>query len=318
MQNKQKSLVTKNKVPISIRAKITLPFLILAIAIIVGAAFILTRIVFDTIEERFTNQLMEGAQLASESMVVEEDKMLETLRLLAFSDGVADALMNGDPERLRELTFGQIINNQQEAVEFLDTSGNLVLSMRHRANGRIEEYEFLTGGQTEFAQLDFVQKVLHENVDILGNKYAGLVQIEQSNYFYIAGPVQTQDGELVGVILVGKSLPTLAQQMREQTLAQITYYSNQGEVITSTFIEPAQLTANEANTVLNNQNTSSFQRDTSRNLNVRNIGYRELLGVWEARGNADIGLIGVSLGESYLVSTTRVTRLQIGLLASVV
>ena len=61
-----------NNLPINIKEKVTIPYLILGIILIVGAAFVVTRVVFDTIEERFTNQLLEAGILASERMVVEE------------------------------------------------------------------------------------------------------------------------------------------------------------------------------------------------------------------------------------------------------
>jgi HD-GYP domain-containing protein (c-di-GMP phosphodiesterase class II) len=49
---------------------------------------------------------------------------------------------------------------------------------------------------------------------------------------------------------------------------------------------------------------------------VRNIGYREIFSAWEVRGGKDLGVIGIALGESFLVSTSRVTRRQITFLAA--
>jgi cell division protein FtsB len=49
-----------------IRVKITLPYLILALALAVGSAYVVTQIVFDTIDERFTNQRLRAEKLASE------------------------------------------------------------------------------------------------------------------------------------------------------------------------------------------------------------------------------------------------------------
>ena len=83
-----------NNLPLNIKEKVTLPYLILGVLLVIGAAFVVTRVVFDTIEERFTNQLLEAGILASERMVVEEDQMLKVLRLLAYSDGVPEALKN--------------------------------------------------------------------------------------------------------------------------------------------------------------------------------------------------------------------------------
>ena len=55
-----------------IRLKVTLPYLILALIIAMAGAYIITQLVFDTIEERFTNQLIETGKIAAEWMVKEE------------------------------------------------------------------------------------------------------------------------------------------------------------------------------------------------------------------------------------------------------
>ena len=166
---------TFNNLPLNLKEKVTLPYLILRIILVIGAAFVVTRVVFDTIEERFTNQLLEAGILASERMVVEEDQMLKVLRLLAYSNGVSEALQNGEPERLRELTFGNIVNHRQPAVVFLDLQGNIILSTYHITGGNIEEYEFGTGGESVYKDQPFVQSVLQGVTDESGNKFTGYV-----------------------------------------------------------------------------------------------------------------------------------------------
>lgn len=307
-----------NNLPINIKEKVTIPYLILGIILIVGAAFVVTRVVFDTIEERFTNQLLEAGILASERMVVEENQMLKVLRLLAYSEGVPDALENADPERLRELTIGNIINNRQAAVLFLDMEGKLVLSAYHIQGGNVEEYEFSSGGFSALKDQPFVSSVLSGEIDNEGNKFSGYSQTEQGNYFFISGPVLNDNREQIGVVLLGKPLDDLAQQIREETLAQITIYDLQGEPLASTFSSAFPLVTAEVSSILDHQDDSTFMETNSRNVSVRNIGYREIFSAWEVRGGKDLGVLGIGLGESFLVSTTRATRLQIALLAVLV
>ncbi len=300
-----------NRVPLSIRAKITVPYIILATLLAFGAALIVTRIVFDTIEERFTNQLIEAGKLASERMVEEENQLLSSLRQLAFSEGVPAAIIENDPIKLRKLTFGTTVNNQLEAVEFLDLSGNLVLSMYHKNGGLVEEYDFLTGSFTPLSECSSVRNVLDQRRDILGDKFSEVVETTRGHYFLVAGPVYSSKNELAGVIVVGKSVDSIANQFREKTLSQITMYNPQGLVISSTFLTPIQLSPEVAASLLEQQDNISFQRRTTRTLEQSNLGYRELLGIWEGRGDTDLGILGVSLGESFLVSTTHTTRIQI-------
>jgi len=307
---------TFNNLPLNIKEKVTLPYLILGILLVVGAAFIVMRVVFDTIEERFTNQLLEAGILASERMVVEEDQMLKVLRALAYSDGVPQALESTDPEKLRELTIGNIVNHRQEAAIFLDMQGNVVLSAYHIEGGNIEEYEFLTGGEFYFKDQPFVQAVLNKEIDQEGNKFSGYVHTDHGYYFFISGPVLSENNDPIGVLLIGTPLTELAKQIREETLAQITIYDLAGIPLASTFPTPSRLETSDVTNILEIQDEQSLMDKNSRNLEVRNIGYREIFTAWEVRGGQDQGVMGIALGESFLVSTTRVTRIQISFLAA--
>jgi len=304
-----------NKLPLNIREKVTLPYLFLSIILLIAAAFVVTQVVFDTVEERFTNQLIESANLANSRMVEEENQMLKVLRLLANTNGVAEALLENEPQTLRTLTFGTVLNHQQEIVDFLDLSGNRLLSMSHNSGGNIEDYDFSTGGSNNFKEYVFVQHVLLQHQDNRGDKFSGLINSNGNDIFYVAGPVYSAEKELVGVILVGNSLATIAHQIREETLSQITLYDFEGNILASTFSSPLQLSDQEVRNVVSNQLFASFIRtNSSRDLNVRDLNYREILSSWNVRGDTNLGVMGVALGESFLVSTTKVTRLQISIM----
>lgn len=301
-----------NKLPLNIREKVTIPYLFLSIILLFGAAYVVTQVVFDTVEERFTNQLIESSSLATTRMVEEENQMLKVLRLLAYSTGVPDALAENNPENLRSLTFGIILNNQTKVVEFLDVKGKRILSVNHRMGENIENYDFSTGGGDIFSEQAFVQNALLQHVDARGDKYAGYVKNDGRDYFYVSGPVYTDNNEFAGVILVGTPISSLVSQLREETLAQITLYDFEGKILASTFTSPLELANQEVrNVVLNQTNASFIRSSSSRDMNVRNIGYRELLTSWKVRGETRLGVMGVALNESFLVSTTKVTRLQI-------
>ncbi len=306
------------EVRVSIRAKITLPYILLALMLAAGAAYVVTQIVFDSIEERFTNQLIEGGLLASEWVVREEDRLLETLRLLAYTQGVAGSLKDGDAEGLREMTFGVVVNNQEEAVEFLDAGGKIVLSMRHKDGGRIEEYDFVTGGEGLFAESDFVQDVLAGKIDHLGDKYAGYIQSPAGDYFYVSGPIYDQEEVFVGVVLIGKRLSTFVRQIRQETLAQVTLYNFQGKTVASTFNNPDSLPAEKVAEILSRQDDATLRRELAapRDLEVGNIEYAQLLEPWEIRGDVDLGLMGVALPKTFLVTASNLTRIKVFALVS--
>lgn len=301
-----------------LRAKITIPFLILAIGLAIGAAYVITQIVFDTIDERFTNQLIESGKLAAEGMVRQEDNLLRSLRLFSYAEGIPEAVEANDIDQLKGLSFGITVNQGDEMVSFLDKEGQLVFGLTHLSGGSIADYEFSTKTDFEYSRVPFIRAVLEEQIDELGDKYSGLVHYEGNDLFYVAGPIYNNQGEFSGAVLVGKTLDSILRQIHDETLAQITVYDSSGLPFGSTFFEPSELEISAAKAVLVNQDQASYTRniDNRRGLNVSNIDYEEIIGPWEGRGNEDLGLIGVSLPRTFLVSASNATRLQITGLAT--
>ena len=294
-------------VRVPIRVKLTLPFAVLALFFAIAAVYLGSRFLLESFQERFTNQLIDTRTLSADWMVQEESRMLETLRLLSNTEGVAEAIQTGDAGRLREIALPIGINYQEEAIEFLDPQGSTVLSLRSQPGGDVENYESLQGESSQ-ANWDFVQRVLQQEVDQQGDKYAGLVHAPWGAYFYIAGPILQED-QLAGVVLVGKSTATLARQVRQDTLAQITFYDLNGVPLVSTVLDSGQipsLTAQLRSGVLQKQDAESLIRG----LSVASARYSEILGPWEARNGQDIGIMGVALTENFLLRPSTFTRFQ--------
>jgi HD-GYP domain-containing protein (c-di-GMP phosphodiesterase class II) len=290
-----------------IRMKITLPYLILAFIIAMVGAYIVTQVVFDTIEERFTNQLLETGKIASESIVKEENKLLETLRLVAHTQGTAEALRDGNAEALREISLPILINSSVEALEIVDTSGTSILSLRHRKGDPLEIYD-VSRGDSSFLHWDIVGSVLDQQVDGIGDKYAGIERAAWGDYLYVSGPIRDQDQSLGGVILIGDSLEKVGQEIRETTLSQVTIYDFDGQEITTTFIETgSKLGKEKVREVIARQDGESYLQEVSN----ANISYQEVLAPLEVRSGNDIGIIGTSLAKTFLVRASNVTRFQI-------
>jgi HD-GYP domain-containing protein (c-di-GMP phosphodiesterase class II) len=290
-----------------IRMKITIPYLFLALVIAMVGAYIVTQIVFDTIEERFTNQLLETGKIASEWIVKEEDKLLETLRLVAHTSGTAEAVEDNNAEMLREIAFPILLNASAEALEILDKDGVSILSMRHRTGGQLEQYD-VSRGDSSFQSWEIVNQVLNQQTDHIGDKYAGFALAEWGDYLYVTGPIFDQDQELAGAILIGDSLNKIAQGIRETTLSQVTIYDLEGRQIATTLIEPAAPLDKEiAREVVARQDEESYFQEFS----SANIAYQEVVAPFEIRSGADVGILGTSLARTFLVQTSNITRFQI-------
>ncbi len=297
-----------NQLPL--RIKITIPYFFLAVLIAVSAAFLVSNIIFHTVEERFNNQLGEVGKLSSELMVVEENKLLETLRLITYSQNVVFHISQHDPEELRNASLGIAINQQADAVEFLDKDGYLVLSMRHKEGSTIEDYAYTTGGNNEtFTNLEFVNKVLTNQEDQFGDKFSGYFEADWGNYFYVAGPVFDEANQFQGVIMIGTRLDNLVIRLHEKVLAQVTVYTDNGKVLASSFPYPPDTLAAELPAAVFSSQDNAISK--LRNFSISNLGYYEILGPWEVRGDRDLGIIGAALRENFIVKQSPATRFQI-------
>lgn len=287
---------------LTLRAKIILPYFLIVLLLAFGVAYVGTRLVFDTIEERFVNQLYEAGVLASNWMAQEENRLLETLRLVARAEGIVEIIQRRDAEKLRELAYPIAVNAREQALVILDAEGVALLSMYHIDGGKLEEYEFSRGDDV-WKSFPFVQNVLQGVTDARGDKFADVIKSTHTDYFYIAGPVTNAHGQVVGVIIVGKTLTTLTAEIRQSTLAQVTLYRNDGSLLATTLAQtPALPLADVAGVVANPMN-HSFLRGYS----VVGIPYRQVVGPWKARGDRELGWQGIAFAENFLVRVSQNT-----------
>jgi adenylate cyclase len=302
---------TMPRVRIPVRIKITLPYLILAVLFALATAYIVSQMVFDTVQDRFLNQLLATGKQSADWMVQEEDRLLSTLRSIANTEGVGEALAAGDSESLRNFILPIAVNNDEEAVELLNMDMVSQLSMRLPAGVSAGDYQ-IERGETFFKDEGFVRLVAAGVVDELGDKYPGVVVAPWGAYFYVAGPVFDTENNQIGMVLVGKSLNRLAAEMQADTLGAISFYDFEGNVLQSTIFQANEVTFTVAQDrvlqILGGQDNSSITRD----IKVNSVEYSELLGIWEARsGQMDIGLLGTSLPQAFLIRTSQVTRIQV-------
>lgn len=290
---------------LSIRAKLTLPYVLLSLLIALGGGAIVTQVVIDSVEDRFTNQLIETRKLASELVVREESRLLETLRLLTYTQGMAPAILQGDPSAILKLAYPVAFNSGEDVVLVLGKDGTVLAAMLKTEQG---EYEF-PSVEEKLDSLPFVAHLVQQDVDEKGDKYAGVSKTDWGTYFFVSGPVDTEQGDFVGAVLVGKSLQSIVQEIREETLSQSTIYDASFRPIASTFIEFPVPPGVAPETVVQNKDTQSLVR----NVEISNVAYTEVLSAWEVRGGEDYGILGTALPQTFLTRTNRITRFNVAL-----
>ena len=189
-----KKMVIPKKPRLSIRAKLTLPYIALSILIALTGGFVLTRIVINSVEERFTNQLIESRKLASDSMVREEERLLESLRLISFVEGLPSLLQENDKNGLKNLIYPIAFNFDLDAVIVLNNKADFITSIiKSTDSGDFSLPDF----KIDFSKLLFIQNVINQNVEIGGDKFAGIIYSDFGNYFSISGPVHNDSGEYI-------------------------------------------------------------------------------------------------------------------------
>src|SRR4030042_656870 len=83
-----------------IRWKIILPYVFLSAILAIVATYLVTRLVTSSLTERFDNQLVEAGRVTADDVVRKEREHLETVRAVAFTEGVAGALAGKEGQRL--------------------------------------------------------------------------------------------------------------------------------------------------------------------------------------------------------------------------
>ena len=312
---RQEPLKQGVRVRMPVRIKITVPYLLLALAFALASAYVISQVVLQSVQDRFLNQLVAAGHQTADWMVHEEDRLLGTLRLVANSEGMEAAIRSQDSDALRALVLPVAANANEEDVEILSTQGNALLSMRLKAGGNVADYEY-SRGDTSLSGQKFVRQILQVGPDALGDKYAGMVEASWGNLFFVGGPVYGTDGKVIGAVLVGKTARTLVRQASQDTVASISLYDPEGKLLASTVFNDPQsdpLTQQQAAQLLNNQDQSSV----SRTFTVAQVDYTELLGPWEARSGSDLGEVGTALAQTFLVHTSDITQLDIFILVTV-
>jgi putative nucleotidyltransferase with HDIG domain len=295
-----------------IRWKIILPYIFLAALLAIIATYLVTRLVADSLTERFDNQLVEAGRVTADDVVRKEREHLETVRAVAFTEGVAQSIQAKDRATLESLVEPIAVNAGVERLEILDAKGQRLkaLSLSDAAGLRYQEIS----NADQPASWPLVGRVLEGSTDQLGDKFAQIVETSEGFVLYTAGPI-FGDGGLAGVVLVGTRLDSFAKAAKEKALADITIYDFAGKPLVSTFVLPDGSTGNEAHLDIDPAVVDVATDGTVAVRERRSLWGREydlLYGRLDVRDQA-VGLYSVGLSSHYIFSAGSLTRLQMSI-----
>jgi len=295
-----------------IRFKIILPFAFLTLMVAIIGIYLSTRLVADSLEERFSRQLVESGSVAADSLAQREKLHLSALRAIAFTEGIDEAILAGDREKIQTLLFPLVANYNVDRVDVVNAAGLQLLEI-HRPPGTTDVEDYVATGEanlTDWPAWPVVQKVLSGVVDSQGDKYATLATIDGDRLFLTVGPVKRGD-ELVGAVVVSSYVHDLLRSLAQATFAEISLYDLEGRLLDTTLpgneeLETVLAIGPEARALLALDGESNLQRPVS----LRGREYDLLFGVFRARGQPQ-GFYSVALQTTFIVSYGTAVRSQL-------
>lgn len=214
----------------SIRFKVILPYLILTLLVAVTGVYVVTKLVANTLNERLVNQLLEAGRVVSDELVRQEIKHVETARIVAYTTGLAEAMLDDDRQAVASLAVPVADGLGVENLVLINTKGEEVLHLLRNANGELEPVDQYTGA----ANSTIVQSLLSlGDAESAPWRSLGTNLVDGRNYYYTALPIPLKK-QFAGVVLIGTSFNTILPNLKNTSLADITIYANEGQAIATT------------------------------------------------------------------------------------
>ena len=214
----------------SIRFKVILPYLLLTLIVAVTGAYVVTRLVSSSLNERLSNQLLEAGRVVSDTLARQEIKHLEAARILAYTRGLGDALQAGEVEQVSSLAKPVTGGLNVESLIMFNAMGRESLHLIKQSNGTIMDVTQLDRTST----LSIVDDLVAANdVDGLPVREMAIDSVDGRYYYYTAIPAVSEN-RMAGVVVVGTSLNTILPILKSTSLADLIIYSENGQAIAST------------------------------------------------------------------------------------
>jgi HAMP domain-containing protein len=287
----------------SLRWKITLPFILLALLLSLGMVYLLSRIVGQDQQERYLLQMTDSGQQAADAVVRIEDELLATERLIANTEGILDGVQEVDSEALRALVLPLVVNADVDVVSIVDAQASSLLSVRRPPGGSAGEYSTLRG-EAFYSSWPFVQRLLAGAADsAIGDKQTGMHSIRIGDQdlpvLFVGGPVRDASGVVHGAVLVGRFLEDLVPQVAEQAGASTSIYDQFNGQLLATSLEPEDRAALTLPLeTIDRSMAPGTEGDPMRSISVSGIDYTEVLTAFVARhGTEPLGVLGIALPQ---------------------
>ncbi len=283
-----------------IQFKIILPFAILTVMVAIIGTYLSARLVSNSLSERFTRQLFDTASGVADGLAQREQFHLSELRSMAFTEGVAEAVAAGDRDKLEQILFGIIVNDNVDRVDIVGLDGRQLITIRRPPNTNTRGDYTITSGR-DMRDWPTVDKILNGVVDGQGDKQVALTTVEGGDQLLItAGPIKQGD-EIVGAILVSTHVKNMLRNQTQATFSDVSFYDLSGNLVDTSLPVNDQLRTEmtidplEVRRLLDREDASTLRTE----LTIRDREYALLHDIFWARGEPQ-GFFSVALQTQFI------------------
>jgi signal transduction histidine kinase len=321
--------------------KIILPFLLLTLLVALAGSAVSFLLITGTAQERLNNQLAQAARATSDALVNQERANLVFLREVAFAGpnnqtgapAVADALADKNSAGLAQALDPYLRAGALRPGVRADRL--IAFDIAHRSLIDWELIRDSSGAVTrvnhdprDVGALWFVPLILGGQQDQLGDKYAGLLDLSDSDtrYLFSVAPVVKGD-KVVGGLIVAARLDTILQSLSasSQTAVISLYRAEDGSAFASSAAPGNGLSAlNMRSELVAPTRDLELAKEQSifDVVRVNERDYQFAYAPLRVRSNL-IGMVSVGLARDYVTGPladagTPLTALTIGLMLAII
>ena len=214
----------------SIRFKVILPYMLLTLFVAVTGAYVVTRLVANSLEERLSNQLLEAGRVVSDLMARQEVRHVQAARSIAYVRGLSEALQGGNSDQVTRLAKPAAAAASVESIMLFDAQGREQFHVLKQTDGKLMDVTRLN----EPSGLVMVTQLLADaDVNSLPRRQLTTDPIDGRYYYFTTIPVPAGD-EVAGAIVIGTSVDTLMPLLRNISLADVVFYAENGQAFANT------------------------------------------------------------------------------------
>jgi len=296
----------------SIRLKVILPYLILTVVVAAIGVYVVTRLVAKNMSDRLTNQLIQSGRVVSDSFVRLETQHVQLGGAITFTEGLSQAVAAGDKAKVLSLASAQFVaHGGAQSLSIIAPDGT---DLTHIYVG--PDHHVLSVDQTGSAvNMPIVASFLkNRNVNEPPHRALGIDLVNNEMYYFTSLPMQMPAGSpgtepFAGVIVIGTSIRDFQLSLKENALADVIIYRNDGRAIATTLGVNDSSTLDKLSITEAEFQQAILAKDAviGENFDLFGRNYRLARGPLRV-GNDLIGVYAVVLSSDYVLQSGQESR----------